>query len=443
VLLRDYLDKHASAGVTFVIPQYWTNEHRRALEDVCKMANIDLTTIVEDFTTLCLLYGSEKAAKHGEKPHHVLFVDIGGTSVKAYSGLFTVDHGIAHVVQTGISWSEKAGGYFFAKRIAANDGVTVKKAEKVLMTESASYDFGKVLAGELAEIRRVISRAVGLATALRPLDEVQIIGGASKFAFVRNTIAASVGDVPVLREFNAQEALALGGVLAAMTVSDLETARQTYVHRISAWNMTIICGTNIEYCRDNTICQETVDDRSTGCDVLRIVGPREQIPDGLTDVLGEFHLVNISNIRFGDTSEAVGHISLVSPDAVLRRVSWCNGETCYPIEIEVNRGPEYLEERAELAEWLKRYVELQKEEHERLKNIDKIGDELKKLTLLVLPEYSEGGGTFPFPSEAKDQFRQILDDYNSGQIMSYSAPNVKDAIDYLMALESQIRSVLH
>jgi hypothetical protein len=164
------------------------------------------------------------------------------------------------------------------------------------------------------------------------------------------------------------------------------------------------------------------------------------VPIGVREVLAEFRLKNLSAPAGGE--KAVLRIEMRPPDALLRRVAFCSAGRCSPVEFEVNSDGEYLEQYAELADWIKRYVELQKEEIERVKRINKIGDKCAKLKTLVLPELAENRGVFPFPEDARDLFRKILADYEVGRIMGYSAAAVADALGYLEAAEAQIRQML-
>jgi hypothetical protein len=415
-VLQDYTNRHPGAGYIFVIPQHWTNEQRRVLYDVSQLAGIALTTIVEDITALCLLYGLEKSAKYERRSRHVLFVDVGGTSVKAYSAQFTLHREFTEVIQTGLTWSERTGGHFFARRISSANGIGLRKAERLLLSEPASFDFGSVLSAELGEIRRVLDEAIGRATRVLGVDEIQITGGASKFGFVREVIKAAAGDIPILREFNAQEALALGGVVAALTMSETNSFLPIYVRKVAVWNMTLHCGSAIPYCHQNHACPGTLFDNSTGCDVVRIVGPPEQIADGLPNVLGEFKLKNLSAIDFAAGGAPHGEITLGSPDPMLKSIRWCVGDNCWPVGFEVDRDENYWEHYHMVEEWTNRSLDIVREEAQKIKNIDKIGALLKKLKYLLLPEYAGGKGVFPLSQEAKEQFVHLLNDYDHGTI---------------------------
>jgi hypothetical protein len=441
-VLHDYTSRHPGAGYTFVIPEHWTNEQRRVLYDVCQLAGIAITTIVEDVTALCLLYGLEKSAKYERRPRHALFVDVGATSVKAYSAVFTLQRGYTDVIQTGLSWSERIGGHLFVSAISAARGVGRRKAERLLLSEAASLDFGAVLSAELRELRRVIDDAIDHATRIFALDEIQIVGGASKFGFVREVIRAAARDIPVQREFNAQEALALGGVLAALTLSETNSFLPTYVRKVAAWNMTLHCGAEVLYCQRNLMCPTTLIVNSTGCDVIKIVGPPEHIADGLPEVLGEFRLKNLSAIDFAAGEEPHGEITLASPDPMLKAVKWCVGDKCWPVGFEVDRDEKYWEHYHVMEAWTNRYMDIVGEEAQKMKHIDKIGVLLKKLKYLLIPEYAAGKGVFPLAQEAKEQFVHLLNDYDQGKILSYPPPAVKDALDYLEFTKQQIVNII-
>jgi hypothetical protein len=73
-MLKLYVGSATSLGVTFVIPQFWTNEQRSVIADICRHADIQLLTIVDDFTALSLNYA--RTHRITAKGRHVLFADV-------------------------------------------------------------------------------------------------------------------------------------------------------------------------------------------------------------------------------------------------------------------------------------------------------------------------------------------------------------------------------
>jgi hypothetical protein len=437
-MLKEYVGSATSLGATFVIPQFWTNEQRSVIADVCRHADIQLLTIVDDFTALSLNYA--RTHRITAKGRHVLFIDVGATSVKAYAGTFTARRERTDARQTALSWSEASGGYYFTKAIARGSNVSYRKAERILFAESSSVNFRKLLASELEIVRKTIEKGFAVAQKVKPIDEVQVIGGASRFAFVKEVIAASVNGTPVLREFNAQEPIALGGVIGAMHMSDPENEPQgvyTAVERIPFANMTLQCGSEVPYCVRNRKCASVLVDSSAGCQIAYIVGPRKHVPDGTPVVLGEYELTNLSQVQMGEG--AYGRIEMRDPDAVVGSITWCVRGKCHVIANRVHHAQQYEEEMNASAAWIAKYLEKMRLEVQKTKEIAKIGDILKRLKHLLLKEFART--VIPIPEEALDRFKRHFDDYTFGRMLNWPPKRVNGALDDLEFIQQKLQEM--
>jgi molecular chaperone DnaK (HSP70) len=437
-MLKEYVGKATSLGTTFVIPQFWTNEQRSVIADICRHADIQLLTIVDDFTALSLNYA--RTHRIAAKGRYVLFVDVGATSVKAYAGIFTARRDDTDVKETAMSWSEASGGHYFTKAIAQSSNVSYRKAERILFAESSSINFSGLLTNELEIVRKTIAEAFDVAQKVRPVDEVQVVGGASRFSFVKEVVTASVRGTPVLREFNAQESIALGGVIGALQLTDTENEAErayTAVDRLPFANMTLQCGSEVPYCIRNRNCQPVLVDNSTGCEIAYIVGPREHIPDGTPAVLGEYELTNLSQVHMGE--RAYGRIEMLNPDAVIGNIKWCVDGECHVIANNVHHAQQYHEQMNASATWIGKYLEKMRLEVQKAKDIAKIADILKRLKHLLLKEFART--VIPIPEEALDRFKHHFDDYSFGKMLNWPPRRVTDALDDLEFIQQRLQEM--
>jgi hypothetical protein len=436
VALKDAIGSLTSIGVTFVIPQFWTNRQRLVISDACEMVGIEMLTIVDDFTAFSLLYAHQRSYKFSNKPRHVLTVDIGATSVKAYAGIFTAKRGGTSVRQTVLEWSEETGGYFFARAIAAQDGVVYRKGERRILSEPSDVNFTDRLERELGFLIETIRKAAVRASVVQPIDEVQVIGGASRFSFVKDAITAAIGaNISILREFPAQEALAMGGVVAGMIRSDTESPSPVWVLRLPFANMTVECGAKASYCVREKQCSSTVVMETDGCDVLRIHGPSEHLPIGNPTVIGEFQITN--RPRFNQ--QAVWLFNMSEPDAMIENIVACSGDKCRKVDWKVWRTPGEEAALRLSEQWVAKHREKLRLENQKEKNIAKIGELLKRLRQLMLPGNKRA--VLPFPDEVMTRFELHLDDYERGRILTASPKKVADTLNDLESLEEQLRKI--
>jgi hypothetical protein len=143
------------------------------------------------------LYAALRPERFKKDPKHVFFVNVGSMSTEVYSGNFTYNNSdprndFVFVVQTSNEWTEKVGGYHFAKSWTQAGNLSISKAQKEL-EKTHGEGFGDFFDYDLRILNRTIATALERATRLGAIEEEQLIGGASTYRFVAETVRRITG----------------------------------------------------------------------------------------------------------------------------------------------------------------------------------------------------------------------------------------------------------
>jgi len=340
--ILDFLFKYKNeAKIAVAIPSYWTPNQKRALSDSFDIFRIPIIGIMEDSIAISSLYSATKTHRYTNKSRNVIFVDIGATSVKVSAQTFIWYGNYSIVNETANEWSEQVGGYFMAKKIAEKKGISIKKATKLLY-QSNSDSLVQYLGEEMYEITRVIQTAClkmldkvqSLPNNTNEIDEVQLIGGASLIRFIPDLVKNATKFEKVSRDFNANEAIALGSVIAAEFKDGISKYPPSRLLPIPPYTMSVTCNITHAYCYKGTQCRSTIVEEGTnGCSVLKFVADPKEVPEGVDYVFTQYKLTNISNYTF--TSESKGYFEMLIPYTKLNRVVWCTNGNCSLINSEL------------------------------------------------------------------------------------------------------------
>ncbi|KAK8838815.1 hypothetical protein M9Y10_032854 [Tritrichomonas musculus] len=432
ISLHNLVGKHSyTDGISFVIPQFWTNEQRVAISSACNIVDLPVLTIVDDFTAISLLYGSLRNNKYRKSPKHILFVDVGSTSCKAYGAKFVWKKDSTSVYQTSAFWSEKCGGYYLSKLLSQSKNLSFKKASKLLQ-HSDTKEFLPYINDVLEELKRIISDAMLLSNKTSgPFDEVQVTGGASQYKFIVDTILSTTMLPKIQRDFNANEAYALGGVIAGLQSSDISIYSPVHVNRLPMFTINVTCGNATEnYCIKNDKCTDYIVLNSTGCKTVQLLSPQEEVPEGTINLVAEYELVNISNFSPLEDQQSQGILSMTSPDALVDKIIWCANQSeanCYPIDNHPYFRHKKEQELSKL--WASTYIEILKSKQRKAKLLEKVDSQLKLLKQMILPK--EGAppnvNVFSVGEPYKDVFMERLEEYNSGKMHNWDEGEVLGA----------------
>lgn len=243
-------DAEAHAGLRFdsaviTVPAYFNQAQRRATQTAAELAGLKASRLLNEPTAAGLAYGLQ------ERPEHSTFLvfDLGGgtfdvsvldyfegvVQVRASAGDTRLGgedfgHAVQRVLVSKCEQKQRA-----AAEAMARSGALWQVAEQAkrdlsdqprtairmvvdgheLHCEISREEFEQASAELLARLRRPIERALGDAR-LRPdqLDEVVLVGGASRMPLVRQAVARLFQRLP-LRSINPDETIARGAAIQA------------------------------------------------------------------------------------------------------------------------------------------------------------------------------------------------------------------------------------
>jgi heat shock protein 4 len=291
--LREITEKWCQAKIADVVigvPSYFSDMHRQALLDACKIANISVLRLMNEHTATALAYGIYRSNEFdAEKPCTVAFCSV-GHSVFSVSIVQFVKGKLNVVCEA----SEKAGGRdideclirTFAEQFQKKTGMNpmsnkksffkledaVTKTKKVLSANSEGpvnveclmedEDFSSNITREAMEkmcgpamekVRSVLNRVKAMSTVpIDQIDFVEIIGGASRIPWVKDMCSEAFGK-PLSTTMNADESVARGCALQAAILSPLYKVRDFKVEDCSPYPIKICwigSSADAEACKD-------------------------------------------------------------------------------------------------------------------------------------------------------------------------------------------------
>jgi hypothetical protein len=366
------------------VPSFIPRRQLEVIAAACQFFRIPLMALIPDLQAVMTLYGTTKTNRFATEPRHVMFIDVGSMYTKVYSGLFVYDNAsdsseLVKIVQTSGEWSEHVGGYHFAKALASAKGISVGKAQKMLV-RSTGDSFGDLFEKETRHLEEVIEKAIDVAQNVGPIDEVQLIGGASTLKFVVDTIK-TVTNVTNRRDFNANEALALGGLIAALGTDESSPYVKTAVRPLPPMTVNLTCGDRQEsYSVKGGNAMQYVNFHNLDqiCEEIIVTADPATIPSGCDPVLTRY--VSKQNITLEGPGPFNLTLLMAIPDPMVRSAEWCQGSTCQTIEVDpMNR----IADQAESAlQFINMYVDAQGNKQFRPKLailLEKVNDKLRKI----------------------------------------------------------------
>ncbi|KAI0305485.1 heat shock protein 70 family [Multifurca ochricompacta] len=275
--LRDIAAKELKIGVSDVviaIPGWYTDVQRRALLSASTIAGLNPLRLIPDHTAVAFGYGITKAdLPDVENPRHVVFVDIGHSSmsvaVVAFSkGQLTVKS-TAYDTHLGGRDIDYALVQHFAEEFKAKYRIDVlsnpkatfrlyaaaEKLKKVLSAnaeaplnvESIMNDidasskltrdqYEQLIADVLDRIPGPLQRALdesGLT--IEQVDAIELVGGSTRVPAVRAKIQAVYPGKSLSTTLNQDEACARGTTFACATLSPVFRVRDFAIHDIAVY----------------------------------------------------------------------------------------------------------------------------------------------------------------------------------------------------------------
>ena len=331
--------------LAIAVPFYWTTLQRKAITDALDIYHIPLLGIMEDYTALATLYSSLRYNRYLNASRNILFVDIGGTSVKIIGLSFIWRGNYSVINETASEWSEKTGGYYFAKAISKNKSISMNKAYKILINSDSSQ-YLPLIQNEINIIKTLLIDATShflsrvkvfgnLPNNSNEIDEIQLIGGSSTLKFLPEIIKNITNCNKILKDFNPNEAIALGATLAAQFKEGTSIYPPSRVFPIPEQSLSLMCNITHSYCQKGTHCRHRIiEEHTDSCSIVKIIADPTHLPEGTDHILAQYRLLNISNLTITDKTYSKGYFDLFEPYSRLNNLNWCNESLCLPIKFE-------------------------------------------------------------------------------------------------------------
>ncbi|KAG8185720.1 hypothetical protein JTE90_000709 [Oedothorax gibbosus] len=211
------------------VPIFFTDAERRAMLDVCRIANLNVLRLMNEPTAVALTYGFYRQGLSDSKPQKVVFVDMGHSAIQASVCEFF--QGKLRVICS--TWDYCVGGRDIdncmeceklKKQLSANPQVLPLNIECFMEDKDVNSCMGREKLEELcADLFKRIEAVLKnlLIEANLPLNEinaVELVGGSTRIPAVKNIIKKVFGMEPSTT-LNQDEAVARGCALQAAMLS--------------------------------------------------------------------------------------------------------------------------------------------------------------------------------------------------------------------------------
>jgi hypothetical protein len=430
LFIQNYIRAIGADAFVLVVPSYWTPAQMSVCSRACRAFQLPLIALVDDMTALGLTYASQRSARLGRQPVHILFVDLGATTVKVFGIRFINRQSYVASNDTANFWSELTGVYFFAKAIAEKRSISVRRARK-LLRQSEDPAVHSLYDRELSEIDGLIKRAMARATKVAGvIHEVQLIGGGSNILCVADRVRAAAGDVPVRRDLRAHEALAVGGLFAALSQREINPNIPIGFTKRPTCSVNLTCRQTHVYCLRGEFCRRAINETSSGCHQAFLDADPADVGAGVSPRLAAVELANLTE---GEGPRPVGQFQLSSPEPLISGVRWCRGEECAPIEIRPIEAPE--DELREGARLIGPILEKERAEAARRRAAREIAAAVREVAALLQP--AEGA---PEPAEEQRAVHaRHTAAVEEGRLLSMEKAALDAALAELTALRRELR----
>lgn len=275
--LRDTTSRELKSTVSdFVIavPGWYTDVQRRTIQDAAAIAGLNALRVINDTTAAALSWGITKTdLPEPENPRHVLFVDVGHSSLSASVVAFSK----GQLVVKSSAYDRHLGGrdidYALLKHFATEfktkykiDVLSSPKAtfrlavgcerlkkilsansEAPLSVESIMNDidassklsrdaYEELIAPVLDRIAVPLQQAIAESgLSLDQIDAVELIGGTTRIPAIRTRIQAALGGKPLSTTLNQDEAVARGATFACAFFSPTFRVREFHIRDIAQY----------------------------------------------------------------------------------------------------------------------------------------------------------------------------------------------------------------
>lgn len=422
VLLYNLLARVAPfKKISLVMPSYTTRKQFKFISDACLFIGTEIATTIDDITAIFLTYSSLRTNRYLKKPVHVLFVDVGASSTRAYSATFEymkepMENSIVN--QTSYDFTEKVSGIAFAKALAAHQNISIQKAMKTLIRTSGEgkEDF---LLDELTELKNFIYGITETARKAAPIDEIQLIGGTSTYRFVVDAIKTAANH-SIRRDFNANDAIALGAAIGSMVMNSESAFVPSILNKKPSMSITATCGNLTQtYCKRGESC-ENVLEFPGNCTTIDFLIDEKDLLTGVDPKTRYF-----INQTLPENSTIQVYVQ--DPDATIREAQYCVGEDCTPLQLSIDDQYD-----SEITFRSYQFMQSWLLEHERQSNSNRFTELVEKLSqYLGKLESTRIEATYPATEDMKAdvaKYKKVVDD---NQVEALNAQEMAEAVNRL------------
>lgn len=279
--MRDIAAEELKTGVTDVViavPGWYTDIQRRALLDAAAIAGLNPLRLINDTTATALGYGITKSdLPEPENPRHVVFVDVGHSSMSVSVVAFSK----GQLIVRGAAYNRNVGGRdidhalvkYFSEQFKGKYKIDVQSSPKGIFRLTAGCEkLKKVLSanaegpinvesimtdvdassklsreelegliGEVLDrITPTIHRALEEAEiSLDEIHSVELIGGTTRVPAVKQRIQNAFPDKVLSFTLNQDEAIARGATFACAMLSPVFRVRDFHIHDITHYPIKI------------------------------------------------------------------------------------------------------------------------------------------------------------------------------------------------------------
>jgi heat shock protein 4 len=352
--LRDTAANELKTGVTDVViavPGWYTDIQRRAVLDAASIAGLTVLRLINDTTAVALGYGITKSdLPEPENPRHVVFVDVGHSSVSAAVVGFSkgqlivrstaYDHNVGgrdidyalvkhfseefktkykiDVLSSPKAVFRLSAGCERLKKVLSANAEAVLNVESIMTDVDASSKLSRdqlesLISEVLDRIPAPLQRALtesGLS--LDEIDAVELIGGSTRMPAVRARIQQVFPSKVLSTTLNQDEAIARGATFSCAMLSPVFRVRDFHLHDVTPYPIKIRWDASptdpdddtelIVFHRFNSIPSTKVLSfyRKDTFDIEAVYEKPDQLPGGINPWVGRFTAKSIPADSKGD-----------------------------------------------------------------------------------------------------------------------------------------------
>ena len=273
--LRDIAAAELKMGicdVVIAVPGWYTDIQRRALLDAASIAGLNTLRLINDSTAVALGYGITKSdLPDPENPRHVVFVDVGHSSLSvavvafskvqlhikstAYGRQFggrDIDYALVQhfseqfkskykidVMSNPKATLRLAAGCEKLKKVLSANAEAALNVESIMSDIDASSklhrdEFESLISHLLDRIPVPLTEAVAMSgLTLEQIDAIELVGGSTRIPAVRARIQSVFPGKVLSTTLNQDEAVARGATFSCAMLSPTFRVREFHLHDIA------------------------------------------------------------------------------------------------------------------------------------------------------------------------------------------------------------------